>query len=517
MLCPSRQVISATLRQLFDLLLTLSSGNLPAPKLVNAAGNDYLSSVTQIPTLTCFIASLEPGRTFRVSMHSWEKPKPSTLLLNLKPEAGRIVFEAKLCIDGQIKAQRLLGEHNIWPEVIGTWQELIYENIVLMLLDSEDAPTRDYPRELRFPSFHSEILQQSHWDARDGLGRIRIVIAEGISHSNVSNSTQGFHKLRDVVAFSFQHAPRNVLEYSGIAWPNARMFQKPSAHGARTDFEAHAHSPQRSTKQHASKAVPGAIELHAAGPLPEKFVSMSEDPFVGPRHTIAVQQSRKPSTDIAFFDFARNKNQSEMSGVVMQQLDFQQQMDRAAVDEIVRALTPMKRFALLDALSPSKHTKTVPHGSTVDPAQPALYNRVLSSRTFAPSMRQRSASGETHRSSTGNQRSTSGHSTVMSWDETPALGDLWSNASTDFPGLLPSLQSSEKGNRSGSAGSKRKRSVSPRSLLQSSDSNMDINTKGMSTSPCKRTPTPRELHRAEFRDDESNYEKQAGSTTTERD
>lgn len=105
------------------------SDNLPSLKLTPATESDHVSPLTHIPTLTCFIASLEHGRLFRVSIHSWETPKPSDLLFNFKSIQGRVAFEAKLFIDGHLKAQRFLSELSTWPEVISKikteilWQE----------------------------------------------------------------------------------------------------------------------------------------------------------------------------------------------------------------------------------------------------------------------------------------------------------------------------------------------------------------------------------------------------------
>lgn len=88
-------------------------------RLLTLAGTNYQNSVTHVPTLTCFVNSLDQGRPFRVSIHSWEKPRPSDLLQSFQPAPETIVFEAKLYIDGNLKAQKLLGSQNTWPEVIG--------------------------------------------------------------------------------------------------------------------------------------------------------------------------------------------------------------------------------------------------------------------------------------------------------------------------------------------------------------------------------------------------------------
>jgi hypothetical protein len=57
---------------------------------------------------------------------------------------------------------------------------------------------------LRFPPFHQEILQQSHWDAGELHGRVRVTISEGFSRPRRSPP---FERVKDIIAFSFQHAP----------------------------------------------------------------------------------------------------------------------------------------------------------------------------------------------------------------------------------------------------------------------------------------------------------------------
>ena len=57
-------------------------------------------NLTQLPVLTSFVPSLMHNEPFRVSIHSWEKPKPSTLIENLVEAGTSIVFEARLYVDG---------------------------------------------------------------------------------------------------------------------------------------------------------------------------------------------------------------------------------------------------------------------------------------------------------------------------------------------------------------------------------------------------------------------------------
>ena len=103
----------------------------PSQKLINAAGSDVHSSVTQVPTLTCFIMSLDCGEQFRISIHSWTEPKPSGLLLQFNPPSGQVVFESKLFIDGQLKAQKFLGVDGSWPAILGRNEEALRLMIIL--------------------------------------------------------------------------------------------------------------------------------------------------------------------------------------------------------------------------------------------------------------------------------------------------------------------------------------------------------------------------------------------------
>lgn len=47
------------------------------------------------------------------------------------------------------------------------------------------------------------MLTQNYWNAGENVGRVKIVIAEGI----VRYPDSPFEKTRSIVCFSFQHAP----------------------------------------------------------------------------------------------------------------------------------------------------------------------------------------------------------------------------------------------------------------------------------------------------------------------
>jgi hypothetical protein len=57
---------------------------------------------------------------------------------------------------------------------------------------------------LKFPPFHQEVLQQEYWSAADDFGRVKIIISEGFPRDSL---TLPIERMKNIVAFSFQHAP----------------------------------------------------------------------------------------------------------------------------------------------------------------------------------------------------------------------------------------------------------------------------------------------------------------------
>ncbi|GIK04106.1 hypothetical protein Aspvir_008181 [Aspergillus viridinutans] len=194
------------------------------------------ASVVQLPVLTTFIPSLPQNTPFRVSVHSWDKPRPSLLMESLMQPDDALLFEIRIFIDGLCVSGSVFGQRTNWPHIIG-------------LKDVDKNGDQDY---LRFPPFHQEILEQRHWEAGDLHGRIRVVIAEGFARPN---RNPPFERVKDLIAFSFQHAPLQVLECSNIAWPNSGMWSRGQRvfkynagsvmSGAKQEEDLHAHSPTR--------------------------------------------------------------------------------------------------------------------------------------------------------------------------------------------------------------------------------------------------------------------------------
>ncbi|KAM0203070.1 hypothetical protein ACHAPI_001242 [Fusarium lateritium] len=158
-----------------------------------------------LPTVTCFVPSLKAGTPFRISIHSW---KP--IVRQLVEDGECPVFEFKLFIDGDLVAS--ISKPN-------SIQELIKLPYII-----ENGP---HEQTLKFPLFQQELLSQRHWSPADNLGRFKLIISEGVSYTSSDN--KHVEKLKNLVVFSFQHAPQEILERLKIAWPNPAMWQHQQA------------------------------------------------------------------------------------------------------------------------------------------------------------------------------------------------------------------------------------------------------------------------------------------------
>jgi hypothetical protein len=221
-----------------------------------------------------------------------------------------------------------------------------------------------------------------------------------------TSSSARFDRLRDVVAFSFQHAPAGecpiigktgtltdnaaeILEYSGIAWPNQRMFMDSQRSATRSDpietqtsrvsgYEAHSHSPQRlpPIASRGKDCVVDSADAKTQGPQSSAFgllkntpgshkvistaLVQEDDPFVSSRQSPNDVQRwramlRSTSHDISMPDYVSKKSTAptEMSGISFTRSGFERQVNEANPQEIVDALSPRRQEELLRALSAS--------------------------------------------------------------------------------------------------------------------------------------------------------------------
>lgn len=106
-------------------------------------------------------------------------------------------------------------------------------------------------------------------------------------------------------------------------------------------------------------AIQSSFARNTPGMPSNAFVG-GDDPFMGPTPSSAYRwRSQMRSTDESMPDCplsepARSKSGTEMSGVDWPRRDIQKHIDEAAIDEIIRALSPSKKDQLLSALSPGK-------------------------------------------------------------------------------------------------------------------------------------------------------------------
>ncbi|KAI1372685.1 hypothetical protein F4677DRAFT_431824 [Hypoxylon crocopeplum] len=178
---------------------------------------------------------LSLGTQFNISIHCWKTPGISQFTQNYSKHAELAKFEARVLIDGRLVASSSFNRHGPWPQLI---------NHSFDFTKNGDLET------LRFPSFRSEVLRQSYWNPADDTGRIKIIISEGFPRDSL---TVPIERVKNIVAFSFQHAPLDILEGSGIAWPNPSMWRRspfnPSmpvqSQHHEDDPDAHLHSPRR--------------------------------------------------------------------------------------------------------------------------------------------------------------------------------------------------------------------------------------------------------------------------------
>ncbi|WAO84898.1 Hypothetical protein NCS54_00212800 [Fusarium falciforme] len=188
----------------------------------------HIHGICGLPTVNCFVPSLAPGAPFQISIHSWNTPTISQFTKSYSNHVNDVKFETRLFIDGRLVASTSLNRQCDWPHVIATG----FGNELCIHLEQE-------------------ILQQRQRNVGDALGRIRLVISEGFPRDSL---TVPMERVNNIVAFSFQHAPQEVLEGVGIAWPSPSMWQRsPNTTSMAipsfsfNNVKTHAHSPRLHT------------------------------------------------------------------------------------------------------------------------------------------------------------------------------------------------------------------------------------------------------------------------------
>ncbi|KAM3504970.1 hypothetical protein MY11210_008151 [Beauveria gryllotalpidicola] len=292
----------------WDILLFPRDGKVPlkefkvACHVVHDNELSHIHGSLGLPTVCCFVPSLPPGAPYKLSIHSWSTPPISQSTRSYGKFADRVVFEVRLFVDGRFVSSASMNRAGPWPNVLkNSFGTLFSHRCCAMLIMIEFSDTGEL-EPLAFPDFQRELLKQSYWSPADDLGRIKVVISESYPRESLSVP---FERLKNIVAFSFQHAPLEILESSAIAWPNSAMWRampftaSSSLPTKQSDGgRSHAHSPRpRNSAVHANVPLPEAISgtgmLQAAKyreePKPATFSYMdtlsstnmgNSDPFV---------------------------------------------------------------------------------------------------------------------------------------------------------------------------------------------------------------------------------------------
>ncbi|KAB8228120.1 hypothetical protein ETB97_009948 [Aspergillus alliaceus] len=338
---------------------------LHTPALINPASYCLpQGNMGLLPVLTTFIPSISSNTPFRVSVHSWERPRPSRFMESLLQPDDALLFEVRVFIDGLFVSGSVFGQRTSWPHVIDLSSHI------------DKSGNQD---SLRFPPFHQEILEQQHWDAGELYGRIRVVISEGFARPH---RNPPFERVKEVIAFAFQHAPLQVLEYSSIAWPNASMWSreprlfKYNSRGELNDLkepeDSHAHSPTRhglrqpvaTSSQISNPAAHGSwMYRNYQRPIPQMHGNLREprwpqqeqilpDPFIDPYvlDPSARHRGARPSwEDVSMPDYVSTSTSSRaisnMTGISYEHSKHPSvisPIDEESYNQFIEALSPPK-------------------------------------------------------------------------------------------------------------------------------------------------------------------------------
>ncbi|KAI8723081.1 hypothetical protein NCS52_00163100 [Fusarium sp. LHS14.1] len=242
-------------------------------EVVQDAEFAHIHGICGLPTVNCFVPSLAPGTPFQISIHSWNTPTISQFTKSYSKHVNDVKFETRLFIDGRLVASTSLNRQCDWPHVIANGFDLSKNDL----------------EPLNFPVFQQEILQQRQRNVGDALGRIRLVISEGFPRDSL---TVPMERVNNIVAFSFQHAPQEVLEGAGIAWPNPSMWQRSPNTSSMSvpsflfnNVKTHAHSPRLRTNGQ-QKGLAGLTMPMVRGPMFNVTANHAEEPtqasYIGP-------------------------------------------------------------------------------------------------------------------------------------------------------------------------------------------------------------------------------------------
>ncbi|CEJ93748.1 hypothetical protein VHEMI09318 [[Torrubiella] hemipterigena] len=251
-----------------------------------------------LPTVCCFVPGLVPGEPFQISIHSWNPPTFDPITQAYPQYQDNAVFEARVFIDGRLIASTSFGNE----KTMQTWPYVIEYSIANSMKGDLEP--------LRFPTFRSEILEQNYWSPADDIGRIKVTISEGFLQPYTDRSVE---RIKNLVSFSFQHVPAKILESSGIAWPNERMWQAVRFNSSMTvptlpsDVpDSHAHSPRKRSKPIKTAKFPMAQDRNWPtndGPIAHQQLGFAGDLRLGDGIHGRMNHDKKSNTDSSMPDY----------------------------------------------------------------------------------------------------------------------------------------------------------------------------------------------------------------------
>ncbi|KAH3977879.1 hypothetical protein HBI81_100850 [Parastagonospora nodorum] len=260
----------------WDVILFPKDSPVPIQEFKTACYHASDTRLHQPPTLACYISSLPPTTPFRISIHSWAPAaKPSAVIESRRKAHQKIMYMIQVIVDGARVFRGCFDIPSKWP------QEIAHEK---RAHTSTDHPTSQHKTPLGFPPFAQQTLMQPTWESRDPRGRINIVLSEQLISTGGSLGESDLESSNEIVCFSFQHAPKDVLEQAGISWPIRNPLYLSGVHSDHASPNSTVPSPKLARTQGMSNA----DKINS----PHKPASMSMSSFMRSRNSEPFQRPR---------------------------------------------------------------------------------------------------------------------------------------------------------------------------------------------------------------------------------
>ncbi|KAI4648591.1 uncharacterized protein J4E78_008654 [Alternaria triticimaculans] len=236
----------------WDVILFPKDSHVPIQEFKTACYVSHEEYGRQLPTLTSYISTLPPSTPFRISVHSWATASKASALIESRRRANqKVVYTVQVVVDGARVFRGFFDITSKWP------QEIAQEKRSLAI---NEYPSSQRKQCLEFPPFHQRTLMQNSWNAHDPQGRIKIMLSEQLIMKTTSPGEVDLGTTNDIVCFSFQHAPKDVLEQAGISWPIRNPLYLPTALERATHLSHISPTNSRTPK---ARPFPGDINMQS--------------------------------------------------------------------------------------------------------------------------------------------------------------------------------------------------------------------------------------------------------------